>query len=200
MILMIDNYDSFTYNLVQYLLMLGADVKVVRNNAVTVPELVSWDPAGIVVSPGPCRPEGAGISVEAIRAFSGKVPVLGVCLGHQAIAIAFGGEVIKAKRLMHGKVSTITADGRSIFQGIPSPFQAMRYHSLAVSRDHLPACLEITAEAEDTEIMGIRHREHATEGIQFHPESVMTPVGKRMLRNFLRSTQNGGLLPETEVL
>jgi anthranilate synthase component 2 len=200
MIVMIDNFDSFTYNLVQYLLMLGADVKVVRNNAVTVPELVSWDPAGIVVSPGPCRPEGAGISVEAIRAFSGKVPVLGVCLGHQAIAIAFGGEVIKAKRLMHGKVSTITADGRSIFQGIPSPFQAMRYHSLAVSRDHLPACLEITAEAEDTEIMGIRHREHATEGIQFHPESVMTPVGKRMLRNFLRSTQNGGLLPETEVL
>jgi anthranilate synthase component 2 len=200
MIVMIDNFDSFTYNLVQYLLMLGADVKVVRNNAVTVQELISWDPAGIVVSPGPCRPEGAGISVEAIRAFSGKVPVLGVCLGHQAIAIAFGGEVIKAKRLMHGKVSTITADGRSIFQGIPSPFQAMRYHSLAVSREHLPACLEITAEAEDTEIMGIRHREHATEGIQFHPESVMTPVGKRMLRNFLRSTQNGGPLLVSEVL
>jgi anthranilate synthase component 2 len=189
MIVMIDNFDSFTYNLVQYLLMLGADVKVVRNNAVTVEELASWNPAGIVVSPGPCRPEGAGISVEAIRAFSGKVPVLGVCLGHQAIAIAFGGEVIKAKRLMHGKVSTITADGRSIFQGIPSPFQAMRYHSLAVSREHLPACLEVTAEAEDTEIMGIRHREHLTEGIQFHPESVMTPVGKRMLRNFLRSTE-----------
>ena len=188
MIVMIDNFDSFTYNLVQYLLMLGADVKVVRNNAVTVQELISWDPAGIVVSPGPCRPEGAGISVEAIRAFSGMVPVLGVCLGHQAIAIAFGGEVIKAKRLMHGKVSTITADGRSIFQGIPSPFQAMRYHSLAVSREHLPACLEITAEAEDTEIMGIRHREHATEGIQFHPESVLTLQGKRIIRNFLKYT------------
>ncbi len=194
MIVMIDNFDSFTYNLVQYLLMLGAEVKVVRNNVVTVQELVSWNPAGLVVSPGPCRPEGAGISIEAIRAFTGKIPVLGVCLGHQAIAVAFGGQVIKAKRLMHGKVSTITADGRSIFEGISSPFQAMRYHSLAVSREHLPACLEITAESEDEEIMGIRHREHPTEGIQFHPESVMTPVGKRMLRNFLRSTQNGGYL------
>jgi anthranilate synthase component II len=191
MIVMIDNFDSFTYNLVQYLLMLGADVKVVRNNAVTVAELAAWGPAGLVISPGPCRPEGAGVSVEAIRAFSGKIPILGVCLGHQAIAVAFGGEVIKARRLMHGKVSTITADGRSIFQGIPSPFQAMRYHSLAVSREHLPACLEITAQAEDTEIMGIRHRTHPTEGIQFHPESVMTPVGKRMLRNFLRATENG---------
>jgi anthranilate synthase component II len=191
MIVMIDNFDSFTYNLVQYLMMLGAEVRVVRNNVVTVEELASWNPAGIVISPGPCRPEGAGISVEVIRAFSGKVPLLGVCLGHQAIAVAFGGDVVKAKRLMHGKVSTITTDGQSIFQGIPSPFQAMRYHSLAVSRESLPACLEITAEAEDMEVMGLRHREHATEGIQFHPESVMTPVGKRILRNFLRQTQNG---------
>jgi anthranilate synthase component 2 len=185
MIVVIDNYDSFTYNLVQYLQMLGAEVKVVRNDAVTVSELASWNPAGIVISPGPCRPETAGISVETIRAFSGKVPILGVCLGHQAIAVAFGGAVVKAKRLMHGKVSTVTADGRSIYEGIPSPFQAMRYHSLAVRREDLPDCLEVTAEAEDQEVMGIRHREHPTEGIQFHPESIMTPVGKRLLRNFL---------------
>ena len=188
MIVVIDNYDSFTYNLVQYLQMLGAEVKVVRNDALTVSELASWDPAGIVISPGPCRPETAGISVEAIRAFSGKVPILGVCLGHQAIAVAFGGAVVKAKRLMHGKVSTVTADGQFIYEGIPSPFQAMRYHSLAVRREDLPACLEVTAEAEDQEVMGIRHREHPTEGIQFHPESIMTLVGKRMLRNFLQKT------------
>ena len=192
MIVVIDNYDSFTYNLVQYLQMLGAEVKVVRNDAVTVSELTSWNPAGIVISPGPCRPETAGISVEAIRAFSGKVPILGVCLGHQAIAVAFGGAVVKAKRLMHGKVSTVTADGRSIYEGIPSPFQAMRYHSLAVRREDLPACLEVTAEAEDQEVMGIRHREHPTEGIQFHPESIMTLVGKRMLRNFLQKTNACG--------
>jgi anthranilate synthase component 2 len=187
-LVMIDNFDSFTYNLVQYLLMLGAEVKVVRNNAVSVAEMASWNPAGIVISPGPCRPETAGISVGAIQAFSGKIPILGVCLGHQAIAVAFGGVVGKAKRLMHGKVSSVTADGKSIFEGIPSPFQAMRYHSLAVSREHLPDCLEVTAEAEDSEIMGIRHREQRTEGIQFHPESIMTPVGKRILRNFLRQT------------
>jgi anthranilate synthase component 2 len=192
MIVVIDNYDSFTYNLVQYLQMLGAEVKVVRNDALTVSELASWNPAGIVISPGPCRPETAGISVEAIRAFSGKVPILGVCLGHQAIAVAFGGAVVKAKRLMHGKVSNVTADGRSIYEGIPSPFQAMRYHSLAVRREDLPACLEVTAEAEDQEVMGIRHREHPTEGIQFHPESIMTLVGKRMLRNFLQKTNACG--------
>jgi anthranilate synthase component 2 len=188
MIVMIDNYDSFTYNLVQYLQMLGADVKVVRNDALTVSQLAAWEPAGIVISPGPCRPETAGISVAAIRELSGKVPILGVCLGHQAIAVAFGGKVVKARRLMHGKVSTVSADGRAIFAGIPSPFQAMRYHSLAVSRSDLPACLEVTAEAEDHEVMGIRHREHATEGIQFHPESIMTQVGKRILRNFVRLT------------
>jgi anthranilate synthase component II len=192
MIVVIDNYDSFTYNLVQYLQILGAEVKVVRNDAVSVSELASWNPAGIVISPGPCRPETAGISVAVIQTFSGKVPILGVCLGHQAIAVAFGGSVVKAKRLMHGKVSTVTADGRSIYDGIPSPFQAMRYHSLAVRREDLPTCLEVTAEAEDHEVMGIRHREHQTEGIQFHPESIMTRVGKRMLRNFLHKTNTCG--------
>ena len=185
MILMIDNYDSFTYNLVQYLQMLGAEVEVVRNDRISLAEIEAKNPQGIVISPGPCRPEDAGICIKAIRTFSGQVPILGVCLGHQAIAAAFGGKVIGAGQLMHGKVSTVTADGESVYQGIPSPFQAMRYHSLAVSREHLPPCLIITAEAEDGEIMGIRHREHPTEGIQFHPESIMTPVGKRLLRNFL---------------
>ncbi len=165
--------------------MLGAEVEVVRNDRISLAEIQAKDPQGIVISPGPCRPEDAGICVEAIRAFSGRIPILGVCLGHQSIAVAFGGKVIGARQLMHGKVSTVTADGESVYQGIPSPFQAMRYHSLAVSREHLPPCLAVTAEAEDGEIMGIRHREHLTEGIQFHPESIMTPVGKRLLRNFL---------------
>ena len=190
MILMIDNYDSFTYNLVQYLLMLGAEVDVARNDRISLAEIHSKNPEGIVISPGPCRPEDAGICVEAIRTFSGKIPMLGVCLGHQAIAVAFGGKVIGAKRLMHGKVSTVTADGESVYRGIQSPFEAMRYHSLAVSREHLPSCLAITAEAEDGEIMGIRHLEHETEGIQFHPESIMTPGGKRLLRNFLERITN----------
>ena len=194
MIVMLDNYDSFTYNLVQYLQVLGAEVNVVRNDAVTVEEIRSWNPAGIVVSPGPCRPETAGISVSLIQAFSGRIPILGVCLGHQAIGVAFGGRVIRARQLMHGKVSTVTADGKSIYQGIRSPFQAMRYHSLAISRDEFPGCLEITAESEDGEIMGVRHREHPTEGIQFHPESIMTPVGKRLLRNFLEKTNGNGLI------
>jgi anthranilate synthase component 2 len=185
MIAMIDNYDSFTYNLVQYLQVLGADVRVVRNDAVTVEEVASWEPEGIVISPGPCTPAEAGISVELIRRLSGSLPILGVCLGHQAIGAAFGGSVIRAKQLMHGKTSAITADGKGIYRGIKSPFQAMRYHSLVVSRDGLPQCLQITADSEDGEIMGIRHREHPTEGIQFHPESIMTQVGKRLLRNFL---------------
>jgi anthranilate synthase component 2 len=192
MILMIDNYDSFTYNLVQYLQMLGAEVKVFRNDEIGVGEVGALNPSGIVISPGPCRPESAGISIALIQAFSGKTPILGVCLGHQAIASAFGGKVISAKRLMHGKTSTVSTDGKSLFKGIPSPFQAMRYHSLAVSREHLPDCLQVTAEAEDNEIMGIRHREHLTEGIQFHPESIMTPVGKRLLRNFLNLTNGQG--------
>ncbi|MGV8072970.1 MAG: anthranilate synthase component II [Syntrophobacteraceae bacterium] len=188
MIVMIDNYDSFTYNLVQYFQMLGAEVKVVRNDAVTVETVNSWNPQAVVVSPGPCRPETAGISVPLIQALSGKTPILGVCLGHQAIGVAFGAKVIRARQLMHGKVSIVTGDGKGIYSGIRSPFQAMRYHSLVISREDIPACLEITAEAEDGEIMGVRHREHPTEGIQFHPESIMTQVGKRLLRNFLDRT------------
>ena len=186
---MIDNYDSFTYNLVQYLEQIGATVRVVRNDAVPLAEIITWNPAGIVISPGPGRPEGAGLTVPIIRQFSGKIPVLGVCLGHQGIAAAFGGKVVSAKRLMHGKTSMIHADGKNLYQGIRSPFEAMRYHSLAVSRDHLPECLEISSEADDGEIMGIRHRRHPTEGIQFHPESIMTRVGKRLLRNFLNSIE-----------
>jgi len=188
MIVMIDNYDSFTFNLVQYLMQLGAAVTVVRNDALSVPQLRALAPAGIVISPGPGRPETAGISLAVIREFSGKVPLLGVCLGHQAIAAAFGGEVVAARRLMHGKTSMVSTDGQALYTGIGKPFQAMRYHSLAVSRAHLPECLSVTAEADDGEIMGIRHRQHPTEGIQFHPESIMTPVGKRLLRNFLKST------------
>jgi len=186
MILMIDNYDSFTYNLYQYLCQIGADIKVVRNDAVDLADLDTWDIDAIVISPGPGVPETAGISVSVIKHYSGKVPILGVCLGHQSIGYAFGGKVVSAKRLMHGKTSTITADGKSIFEGIDKPFQAMRYHSLVVSGDELPDCLEITAESEDGEIMGLRHRNHPTEGIQFHPESIMTPVGKRLLRNFMK--------------
>ncbi len=189
MIVMLDNYDSFTYNLVQYLLMLGADVQVYRNDKISVEEIRSMSPRGIVISPGPCRPEGAGISIPLVRELSGKVPLLGVCLGHQAIAAAFGGQVVRARELMHGKVSMVQADGKEIYQGIASPFQAMRYHSLAVSREGLPDCLQVTAESEDGEVMGIRHREHPTEGIQFHPESIMTPAGKRLLRNFLNKTR-----------
>jgi anthranilate synthase/aminodeoxychorismate synthase-like glutamine amidotransferase len=190
MIVMIDNYDSFTYNLVQYLEQLGAAVEVIRNDAVAVSDLAARTPSGIVISPGPGGPEAAGISVPVIRHFSGRTPILGVCLGHQSIAFAFGAKIIAAQRLMHGKTSTVTADGRNLYQGIQRPFQAMRYHSLAVAREGLPGCLEITSESDDGEIMGLRHREHPTEGIQFHPESIMTPLGKRMLRNFLNTVQN----------
>jgi anthranilate synthase/aminodeoxychorismate synthase-like glutamine amidotransferase len=188
MLVMIDNFDSFTYNLYQYLMQLGAEVRVVRNNSLSVEELAALAPRGLIISPGPGRPEAAGITVAAINRFSGRIPILGVCLGHQAIALAFGGRIVSAQRLMHGKTSHVTADGRTLFQGIPSPFQAMRYHSLAVARDPLPACLELSAESDDGEIMGIRHRSHPTEGVQFHPESIMTTVGKRLLRNFLKMT------------
>ena len=191
MLIMIDNYDSFTYNLVQYLEGLGTPVRVFRNDQVTLAEIRQLDPDGIVISPGPGRPKTAGISMAVIRELSGTVPILGVCLGHQSIAEAMGGDIVSAKRLMHGKTSTITADGRMLYHGINQPFQAMRYHSLAVSRETLPDCLVITSESDDGEIMGIRHREHPTEGIQFHPESIMTPVGKRLLRNFLRFSVNG---------
>ena len=187
MILMIDNYDSFTYNLVQYLKQIGEGVEVRRNDAVSVNEIAAMAPQAIVISPGPGRPESAGVSVDTIRRFSGKIPILGVCLGHQSIAHVFGGRVIGAKRLMHGKTSAITGDGKGIFAGIKQQFQAMRYHSLAVEKDSLPDCLAVTATAEDGEIMGIRHRSHITEGIQFHPESIMTPLGKRLLRNFIKN-------------
>ena len=189
MIAMIDNYDSFTYNLVQYLRELGMPVEVFRNDKITSQDIGNINPSGIVISPGPGRPEQAGISLELLNEFSGKVPILGVCLGHQAIAVAFGGEVISAKRLMHGKTSQIQADGERIYKGIKSPFQAMRYHSLAVSRENFPSSLTIVSAADDSEIMGIRHQEHPTEGIQFHPESIMTPVGKRLLRNFIKITE-----------
>ena len=191
MILMIDNYDSFTFNLVQYIEQIGYPVKVVRNDAATVEEIADWNPSGIVISPGPGRPENAGVSIPLIEHFSGQIPILGVCLGHQAIAVTFGGQVVSAQYLMHGKTSLIKADGEMLYQGLNKPFKAMRYHSLAVARNTLPDCLKITAEADDGEVMGIRHVSHPTEGIQFHPESIMTTVGKRLLRNFLQQTGNG---------
>ncbi len=186
MILMIDNYDSFTYNLVQYLKQIGEAVNVYRNDAIGLDEIAAMAPAAIVLSPGPGRPESAGVTLDVIRRFSGSIPILGVCLGHQSIAHAFGGKVVAAQRLMHGKTSQISSDGQGIFAGIKQPFQAMRYHSLAVAAQGLPDSLKITATADDGEIMGIRHRSQLTEGIQFHPESIMTPVGKRLLRNFLK--------------
>jgi anthranilate synthase component II len=189
MLVMIDNYDSFTYNLVQYLRQMGEKILVYRNDAFTLKDLENADVNGIVISPGPGAPVSAGLSIPVIQNFSGKVPILGICLGHQAIAEAFGGKVISAKKIMHGKTSMISADGKRLFKGITKPFPAMRYHSLAVSRDHLPPCLEVTAQTDDGEIMGIRHREHPTEGIQFHPESIMTPVGKRLLRNFINQEE-----------
>lgn len=192
MILMIDNFDSFTYNLVQYLKILGTEVTVARNNEVTLTDINHLKPSGIVISPGPGRPESAGVSMDAIARFSGHLPILGVCLGHQAIAATFGGNIVPAKKLMHGKTSLVTPDGRTIFAGFNKPFKAMRYHSLAVSRDSLPSCLTISATSDDDEIMGLRHTDHPTEGVQFHPESIMTPAGKRMLRNFLKMTKTDG--------
>ena len=196
MILMIDNYDSFTYNIVQYLREMTSDVEVVRNDAITVDQITALNPQAIVISPGPGRPESAGTSLEAIRTFAGKIPILGVCLGHQAIGACYGASIIHAKRLMHGKTSDITADGEGIFKGLGNAtFKAMRYHSLVIDESTLPDCLKITARSEDGEIMGVRHKDYLIEGIQFHPESIMTPVGKRILRNFLKlaniSTPNG---------
>jgi anthranilate synthase/aminodeoxychorismate synthase-like glutamine amidotransferase len=186
MILMIDNYDSFTYNLVQYLEEIGPEVEVVRNDVLSVAQLEAKQPKAIVISPGPGGPEDAGVSLELVKAFSGRLPILGVCLGHQTIAAAFGAEIVGARKLMHGKTSMVTGDGDGIFKGVSKPFQAMRYHSLAVAREPLPDCLKITARSEDEEIMGIRHVSHRTEGIQFHPESIMTTIGKRLLRNFVK--------------
>jgi len=186
-ILMIDNYDSFTFNLVQYLGELGAAPVVYRNDAVTVKDLERLKPEKIVISPGPCTPTEAGISLEVVKAFSGRVPILGVCLGHQSIGQAFGGRIVRAPRLRHGKTSEIFHDGRGVFSGIPSPFTATRYHSLVVERSSLPDCFEVSAWTEDGDdlIMGLRHRTHPTEGVQFHPESILTMEGKKLIANFI---------------
>jgi len=185
MLLMIDNYDSFTYNLVQYLGELGADVQVYRNDALTLPEIAAWKPEKIVLSPGPCTPAEAGICVPLIERFAGEIPILGVCLGHQAIGHAFGGRIVRAQRVMHGKLSQVAHHGAGLFRDLPSPLTATRYHSLVIERPSLPACLEITAESEDGEIMGVRHREFAVEGVQFHPEAILTEHGHALLANFL---------------
>ena len=185
MILMIDNYDSFTYNLVQYMGELGAEIRVERNDRISIPEIESMGPKKIVISPGPCTPAKAGISVEAVKHFAGKVPLLGVCLGHQSVGAAFGGEIIKAGQLMHGKTSEVRHDGKTLFKNLPNPITATRYHSLVLNRKTLPECFEITAESDDNEIMGIRHKQLPVEGIQFHPESILTPNGKDLLKNFI---------------
>jgi anthranilate synthase/aminodeoxychorismate synthase-like glutamine amidotransferase len=185
MILMIDNYDSFTYNLVQYLGELGADVRVYRNDQITVAEIQRLAPTKIVISPGPCTPTEAGISCDVIREFAGRVPLLGVCLGHQCIGEVFGGAIVRAPALFHGKTSMIYHDDKTIFRGLPRPFEATRYHSLVIRRETLPDCLELSAETDDGVIMGVRHRELLVEGVQFHPESILTREGKQLLANFL---------------
>jgi len=189
MLLMIDNYDSFTYNLVQYFGELGEDIMVFRNDKISINEIEALKPDRIVISPGPCTPKEAGISVEVIKHFAGKLPILGVCLGHQSIGAAFGGEIVRAPRLMHGKTSEIHHDGKTIFQGLPNPFEATRYHSLLIRKESVPDCLEITAWTDSGEIMGARHREFVIEGVQFHPESILTTAGKDLLRNFLKLRQ-----------
>jgi anthranilate synthase/aminodeoxychorismate synthase-like glutamine amidotransferase len=188
MILMVDNYDSFTYNLVQYVAQLGEEVRVFRNDQIALNEIDQMAPDAIFLSPGPCSPKEAGITVEVIRAFHQRIPILGVCLGHQAIGYAFGGRIVRAERIMHGKTSPILNDGKTIFRGLPNPFVAGRYHSLIVEKNSIPDCLMVTAETEEGEIMGIRHRKYPVEGIQFHPESILTPTGKRIIRNFLEMT------------
>lgn len=186
MIMVIDNYDSFTYNLVQYLGELGEEVQVFRNDEITIQEIEALAPDHILISPGPCTPNEAGISLELLQHFKGSIPIFGVCLGHQAIGQAFGGNVIRAERLMHGKTSPIHHNGTSVFEGMESPFTATRYHSLIVERESLPDCLEITAETAEGEIMALRHKEYPIEGVQFHPESIITDHGHTMLRNFLK--------------
>ena len=186
MLLMLDNYDSFTYNLVQYLGELGQDLKVYRNDKITIAEIVALKPERIVISPGPCTPKEAGISIDVIKHFSGKVPILGVCLGHQSMGEAFGGDVIRAPYLMHGKTSLIHHDGRTIFTGLPNPFEATRYHSLIIRKETLPPVLEISAWTDDGIIMGVRHKKFKVEGVQFHPESILTGAGKDLLKNFLK--------------
>lgn len=188
MIIMIDNYDSFTFNIVQYLGQLGEVVQVYRNDKIKTQEIRRLKPQAIFLSPGPCTPREAGITVDVIREFYKDVPIMGICLGHQAIGYAFGGDVVGASRIMHGKTSPIINDGKTIFAGLPNPFSAGRYHSLIVKRETLPACLEISAHTAEGEIMGLRHKEFPVEGIQFHPESVLTPQGKRIIKNFLKYT------------
>ncbi|MBN2163511.1 MAG: aminodeoxychorismate/anthranilate synthase component II [Pontiellaceae bacterium] len=185
MILVIDNYDSFTFNLVQYLGELGAEMKVFRNDKITVEEAVALKPEKVLVSPGPCTPKEAGVSCDIIREFGPRLPVFGVCLGHQSIGDVYGGNVIRAARLMHGKTSPMIHEGQSVFKGLPSPFDATRYHSLIIERETLPDCLEITAWTAEGEIMGVRHREYPVHGVQFHPESILTVNGKKLLQNFL---------------
>jgi anthranilate synthase/aminodeoxychorismate synthase-like glutamine amidotransferase len=188
MILMIDNYDSFTFNIVQYLTQMGQDVRVYRNDKIATEDIDQLRPQAIFLSPGPCSPREAGITVAVVRRFYTKIPIMGVCLGHQSIGFAFGGEVVRAERIMHGKTSLVRHDNKTIFTGLPNPFSAGRYHSLILKRETLPDCLEISAETDEGEIMGFRHREYPVEGIQFHPESVLTPQGKRIIKNFLKYT------------
>jgi anthranilate synthase component 2 len=190
MLLMIDNYDSFTYNLVQYFGELGEEVKVARNDEISLDEIARLAPARIVISPGPCTPSEAGVSVPLIERFAGVIPILGVCLGHQSIGQAFGGRIVHARQLMHGKVSAVHHDHRGVFRGLPDPFTATRYHSLAIERSSLPECLEVSAWTQDGEIMGVRHRALAVEGVQFHPESVLTEHGHELLRNFLEEARS----------
>jgi anthranilate synthase/aminodeoxychorismate synthase-like glutamine amidotransferase len=199
MILIIDNYDSFTYNLVQYIGELGADLKVFRNDRIDIEGIEKLSNLEkIVISPGPCSPKEAGISNDVIRVFSGKVPILGVCLGHQCMGYVFGGEVVRADRLMHGKTSLIYHDGRTIFEGIENPFEATRYHSLLVQRDTLPGCLQITAETKEHEIMGLKHKDFPVWGVQFHPESILTKPGKKLLANFLQYREDSSASPQND--
>ncbi|NLC71883.1 MAG: aminodeoxychorismate/anthranilate synthase component II [Desulfuromonadaceae bacterium] len=190
MLLMIDNYDSFTYNLVQYLRELGSEVMVYRNDRIGIDEIRQLAPDRIVISPGPCTPNEAGISVEVVQRFAGVIPVLGVCLGHQAIGQAFGGRIVRADLLMHGKISQVFHDGTGIFAGIANPFEATRYHSLVIEKNSVPECLRVTAWTEETEIMGISHRKYPVWGVQFHPESILTVEGKNILKNFLKISSN----------
>ncbi len=189
MLLLIDNYDSFTFNLYQYLSELGAEVEVHRNDQITVEDCIAMRPDQVVISPGPCSPHEAGISVDLVKAFAGQAPLLGVCLGHQCIGEAFGGDVVSAGEIMHGKTSQVTHDGRGVFAGLANPFEAIRYHSLAIKDETLPSSLEVSARSESGLIMGVRHREHLIEGVQFHPESIMTQHGHQLLQNFLNMRQ-----------
>ncbi|MCD8340262.1 MAG: aminodeoxychorismate/anthranilate synthase component II [Burkholderiales bacterium] len=189
MLLMIDNFDSFTYNLVQYFGELGENVRTYRNDAITLDEIEALKPSRICISPGPNSPELAGISIDVIKRFAGKIPIFGVCLGHQAIGQAFGGKIIRAKKVMHGKIDTVSNDGKGVFKGLPDKFDVVRYHSLAIDEDSLPECLEVTARSSDGEIMGVRHKEFAVEGVQFHPESISSEYGYEILKNFLNQSQ-----------